>query len=145
MFDIAFYKNYIYDVVGALYEVHKELGPGLQETCYQEGLELQLAEQGIDYERERYIHPSFHGRQMSSFFKLDFLCKNAIIVECKALTEMGNVQRAQLFNYLRITKIPCGILVNFSPAYATIERYFYDKDINEILTVDGKIVRKYNP
>lgn len=142
MIDISYYKNHIYDVVGAIYEVHKELGPGLQEACYQEGLELQLTELGINYERERLIRPLYHGARMKSFFKLDFLCKDDIIVECKALADLGSIQRAQLFNYLRITKLPCSILANFSPPFAVIERYFYDKDLNEVLTVDGQIVRK---
>ena len=142
MIDIAYYKNHIYDVVGAIYEVHKELEPGLQEACYQEGLELQLSEQGISYCRERLIRPFYHGSQMKSFFKLDFLCKDDIVIECKALSETGPTQRAQLFNYLRITKHPCGILVNFSPSFATIERYFYDKNLNEVLTIDDRIVRK---
>ncbi|MBR4654291.1 MAG: hypothetical protein IKO72_13105, partial [Kiritimatiellae bacterium] len=44
---------------------------------------------------------------------------------------------AQLFNYMRLLKMPCGIIVNFYPKFATIERYFYDTDKREILTSDG--------
>lgn len=141
MVDISALKAHIYDVVGAIYEVHKELGPGLNEYCYQEGFALQLAEQNIVFQREKNFHPVYHGKLMAAEYRLDFLCKDNIIVECKAVQELASVHRAQLFNYLRLTKYPCGILVNFSPCYAIVERYFFDKEVNEVLTVDGHIVR----
>jgi len=50
--DVEKYKAHIYDVIGAVCEVHKELGPGLSEYCYQEGLMLQLTAQGIPFARE---------------------------------------------------------------------------------------------
>ncbi|MGX8696840.1 MAG: GxxExxY protein [Prevotella sp.] len=141
MINIPTLKNHIYDVIGAIHEVHKELGPGLNEYCYQEGLELQLAEQGINFQREKKFHPTYHGKEMAAEYRLDFLCKGNIIVECKAVQELANIHRAQLFNYLRLTKFPCGILVNFSPSFATIERYFYDEDQRCVLTVEGRVVR----
>jgi GxxExxY protein len=141
MIDISALKLQIYDVVGAIHEVHKELGAGLNEYCYQEGLEMQLSEQGIPFQREKTFHPVYHGITMSTTYRLDFLCKEDIIVECKSVAELTSIHRAQLFNYLRLTKFPCGILVNFAPYFATIERYFYDKVISEVLTVEGRIAR----
>ncbi|MBQ9355813.1 MAG: GxxExxY protein [Prevotella sp.] len=141
MIDISELKTHIYDVVGALHEVHKELGPGLNEYCYQEGLQLQLTEVGIPFQREKLFHPTYHGCTMETVYRLDFLCKDNIIVECKSVSELVNNHRAQFFNYLRLTKCACGILVNFAPAFAVIERYFYDKDLQEILTVDGQRVK----
>jgi GxxExxY protein len=137
MMDIAKYKQHIYDVIGAIHEVHKELGPGLSEYCYQEGLQMQLQEQGISFQREKSFHPIYHGTPLAAEYRIDFICKNDIIVECKSVAELINNHRVQLFNYLRLTKCACGILVNFSPKYATIERYFYDIDKQEILTTDG--------
>jgi GxxExxY protein len=139
MIDVTTYKKHIYDVVGALHEVHKELGAGLNESCYQEGLRIQLEEQGIEYSKELSFHPSYHGRQMESMFRVDFLCKGDIVIECKAVEELVSNHRAQLFNYMRILSCPCGILVNFSPRYAEIERYFLDLDTNEIVGADGII------
>lgn len=138
MIDISTYKQHIYDVIGAIHEVHKELGPGLNESCYQEGLKMQLEEQGIAFQREMIFHPEYHGKDMESTFRLDFLCKENIVVECKALNELLSVHRAQLFNYMRLLKLPCGILVNFSPKYAEIERYFLNTETNEIVGADGK-------
>ena len=75
---------------------------------------------------------------MNSEYRIDFLCKNDIVIECKAVTELVSTHRAQLFNYMRLLRISCGILVNFAPKFATIERYFLDKETNEIVGVDGK-------
>lgn len=139
MIDVTTYKKHIYDVVGALHEVHKELGAGLNESCYQEGLRIQLEEQGIEFSKELSFHPSYHGRQMESLFRVDFLCKGDIIIECKAVEELVSNHRAQLFNYMRILSCPCGILVNFSPRYAEIERYFLNIETSEIIGADGNI------
>lgn len=139
MIDIERLKEHIYDVVGAIYEVHKELGAGLNEYCYQEGLQLQLEETGIPFKRELTFHPRYHGKEMRVEYRIDFLCKNDIIIECKAVTELISNHRAQLFNYMRLLKCPCGILVNFSPKFATIERYFFDQENNEVVGVDGKV------
>ena len=142
MMDVNYFKQHMYDVIGAIHEVHKELGPGLNEYCYQEGLEMQLKEQNIAYEREKSFHPTYHGKEMSAQYRLDFLCKGDIIVECKSVADIGNMQRAQLFNYLRLTGCACGILVNFCTKYATIERFLYDDALGEVLTMEGKIVRQ---
>ncbi len=141
IFDTTILKEHIYDVVGAIHEVHKELGPGLNEYCYQEGLQMQLEEQSIPFQRELSFHPTFHDQPMKALYRIDFLCKNDIIVECKAIEELNNNHRAQLFNYMRLTKAKAGILVNFSPKYATIERFFYHDEAKVIFNVDGKVVQ----
>lgn len=140
MVNIDEMKSFMYDVIGAIHEVHHELGPGLKEVCYQEGLAIELDERHIPFTREFNFHPLYHGKTMKSSFRLDFLCKQNIIVECKSVSELDNASRAQLFNYMRILKKSCGILVNFAPSFAVIERYLYDKDLNRILTVGGKVL-----
>ncbi len=131
-------KSYMFEVVGAIHEVRKELGPGLNEYCYQEALEMELTEQGIPFQRESTFHPLYHGKPLKAEYRTDFICKGNIIVECKAVTELINTHRAQLFNYMRLLKMPCGILVNFSPKYAEIERYLYDSENENVLSIDGK-------
>ena len=76
---------------------------------------------------------------MSAEYRVDFICKDDIIIECKAVAELTSNHRAQLFNYLRLMGCTCGILVNFAPKFATIERYFYDIDLKEIVGIDGKV------
>lgn len=141
MIEIVKYKELMYDVIGAIHEVHKELGAGLNEFCYQEGLAMQLIEDNIQFEREVAFHPTYHGKRMNAEYRLDFLCKGDIVVECKAVTELVTNHRAQLFNYMRLLKKTCGILVNFSPKFATIERYLFDKENQNILTIEGRIIK----
>lgn len=143
MIDVSVLKKNIYDVIGAIYEVHSELGPGLNESCYQEGLQMELSARNIPFEREMQFHPTYHGNSMESLFRLDFLCKNDIIIECKAVSELVKAHRAQLFNYMRLLKVRCGILVNFLPPTIDYERYFYDEETKQILSVDGQVVFYY--
>lgn len=143
MIDIATLKNHVYDVVGALYEVHKELGAGLTESCYQEGLQIQLKESQISFKKELTFYPNYHGKQMKTHFRLDFLCKDDIIIECKSVEELNNNHRAQLYNYMRLLNLSCGLLVNFAPKNIVIERYFYDVKNKDILDVYGRLIHKY--
>lgn len=79
---------------------------------------------------------------MNATYKLDFLCKGNVIVECKSVTELTGAHRAQLYNYMFLTKASCGILVNFMPSFATIERYFYDDTKHDIVTVNGTTIQR---
>ena len=143
MIDLDKLKEHIFEVVGALFEVHKELGPGLNEFCYQEGLKLQLEEQEIPFKRELVIHPTYHGKPLEAVYRVDFLCKEDIIVECKSVEMLNGDMRAQLFNYMRLLQCPCGILVNFSRKRLELERYFFNQKNSDIVTVYGQIVHKY--
>ena len=131
-------KEYLYIVVGAIYDTHKELGPGLNEYVYQEGLEVEFKQQHIFYEREKEFNPFYRGVKLNATYRLDFVCFCSIIVECKAVKRMVPEHRAQLFNYLRLTKSQAGVLVNFAKRYVEVERYFYDSSTEELKTYDGK-------
>ena len=143
MIDIEALKNYAYNTIGAIHEVHKELGPGLNEKVYQEGLQLELSERNIPFQKELTFHPLYHGKEMESTYRLDFLVNKDIIVELKSVESLGNEHKAQLFNYMRLLKASVGILVNFYPKFAEIERYFFSPEDNEIYGSDGFPIRKY--
>ena len=128
-------REHIYDVVGAVHNVHRVLGAGLNESCYQEGLQIELSHNKIPFKREVSFHPSYQGIKMEATFRIDFLCKDNIIVECKSVPKLITDHRAQLFNYMRLLKMPCGILVNFMPQFAEIERYFFDEEKQLIVPV----------
>jgi hypothetical protein len=71
-----------------------------------------------------------------------------VIIECKAVSNLNNDHRAQLFNYMRLTKIRMGVLVNFAATFLELERYFYEPATDEILTYNGeqlKSAKKYLP
>jgi len=143
MIDIEALKNYAYDTIGAIHEVHKELGPGLNEKIYQEGLQLELLERNIPFKKELTFHPMYHGKEMESIYRLDFLVNDNIIVELKSVECLTSEHKAQLFNYMRLLKVSVGILVNFYPRFAEIERYFFNPEDNEIYGSDGFPIRKY--
>lgn len=132
-------KDLLYVVVGAIYETHRELGPGLNEYVYQEGLEVELQEQKVYYEREKECHPTYKNKVLEATYRLDFVCFDNIIIECKAVKKLTAEHRAQLFNYMRLTKMRAGVLVNFAKRYTEVERYFYDPETDDLLTYDGKI------
>ena len=78
-------KAYVYDVVGCCQDVHRELGPWLNEYVYQEALQVALSEKDIEHQREYYFQVTYHGRPLSHKHYMDFLCKGNIAVECKAI------------------------------------------------------------
>ncbi len=141
MVNIAKYKDECYDVMGAIYNVKKELGPGLNEKIYQEGFAMELSLQKIPFERETAIHPVYRGKQMESISYLDFFCKETVIAELKSVSALNKEHRAQLYNYMHLVKPMVGILVNFAPLYAEIERYYYDKELDVIVNSEGKKLR----
>ena len=133
-------REHIYDVVGAVHNVHRILGPGLNESCYQEGLQIEFAHNKIPFQREVSFHPTYQGIKMNAAFRIDFLCKDDIIVECKSVPKLIVDHRAQLFNYMRLLKLSCGILVNFMPKFAEIERYFYDEE-RQLIVPANRVVQ----
>lgn len=139
MMDTQYYRDWMYDVVGALFNVQNGLGLGLNEYCYQEALAIELKKQHIPHEKEVTLHPMYDGKQLSSVVRADFICKDNIIVECKAVIELIPIHRAQLFSYMRIAQAPCGILVNFGQVgKLSMERYLYDIETDKIYTIDGR-------
>ena len=118
-----------YDVVGSILEVYKQLGSGLPEYIYQEALAKQLIKQGFIVHKEFQFHPSFNGEPLEAYLKMDLVVESAvgnIIIECKAITLLAEKEHYQLFGYMRATKFPIGILVNFcTERRAQIERYHF--------------------
>ncbi|WP_044111266.1 GxxExxY protein [Xylanibacter brevis] len=123
---IAKLKAHVYDIVGCCQEVHRELGPWLNEYVYQEALMVLLQEKNIPFIKEYYFQVSFHGHPLPHKHYMDFLCKDNVVVECKAIASIGNEQRQQLWNYMRLANKPIGILYNFAPVKDQCEKYYYD-------------------
>ena len=121
--------NACYDLIGCLHEVYKELGSGLPEYIYQEAVAKMLKTKGLTFHKEMKYHPTFMGEPMEAYIKMDLVVESSagnIIVECKALTQLTEKEHYQTFGYLRATKFPIAILVNFgTERRAQIERYNY--------------------
>jgi len=143
MINIAKLKADCYDLIAVIRAVHSDMGPGLNEYVYQEAMQIELAEWSDDVQREVEFHPTYRGKTLEATYRLDFLCEKRIIIECKAVSKLTPDHRAQLFNYMRLTGCPIGILVNFAPKYYELERYFYDADEQMIYTADGDEVVQF--
>ncbi|MEE1316631.1 MAG: GxxExxY protein, partial [Prevotella sp.] len=117
------YKE-IYDVVGAAMEVYNTLGRGLAEPIYQEALAIEMTKRGMTYEREKELKLYYKGTILNKTYFADFYY-NGIIIELKSVFELISEHRAQLFNYMRITKSNRGILFNYGEKGLHTERYLY--------------------
>ena len=107
------YGNESYNIVGAAFKVYNKLGQGFLEAVYQEALEIEFKRQGIPYEREKELKISYDGIELKQTYKADFVCYNKIIIELKAVCELADAHRAQVFNYLHATGYKLGLLLNF--------------------------------
>jgi GxxExxY protein len=125
-------KRYVYPILGCCQEVHREMGPWLNEYMYQDALKIAFADAGISFQAEFRFFVNFHGHQIPHEHKLDFLVEDHVIIECKAITEIGTEQRQQLWNYLRLTNYRIGILYNFAPVKDQCEKYYYNPDTKSI-------------
>ena len=125
-------KQQVYDIVGACMEVHRELHPGLQEVVYQEALMYELQDKGIPFEREVRLPIQYKGHTLDKYYQMDFVCYGDIILELKAANAFTDEHRFQLFTYLRLTKKPVGLLINFGEKSLHTERYVYDAATGKI-------------
>jgi GxxExxY protein len=107
------YKKECYDIIGACIEVHKELGCGFLEAVYQEALARELLLRSIPFVREQKLEISYKGFTLNKEYFVDFICYDKILLELKALSELVSENEAQLINYLKISKLRLGMLVNF--------------------------------
>lgn len=117
------YKEESYAVQGAVFEVYREMGCGFLEAVYQECLEKELIHQGIPFQSQAQLVLTYKGERLNQIYKPDFICYDKIIVELKAVKDIGDDHRAQMFNYLKVSGMRLGLLVNFGHyPRATIER-----------------------
>lgn len=107
------YPKESYLINGAAYEVYKKLGFGFLEAVYQEAFEIELIKRNIPYEREKELSISYGDIVLQQKYRADFVCFGKIIVELKAVSELTDSHRSQVFNYLHATDFRLGILLNF--------------------------------
>jgi GxxExxY protein len=108
-----FYKDECYKIMGACFEVYNEMGCGFLEPVYQECLEIELGTQEIAFRDQVELALRYKGRLLEQVYVPDFICWDKIIVEIKAVSELAEIHRAQLHNYLKATGHRLGLLVNF--------------------------------
>lgn len=107
------YGSESYAIRGACFEVYKEKGCGFLEAVYQECLELELMQFGLEFVAQPRLELEYKGLKLKVMYQPDLVCFGKIIVELKAVSELADEHRAQVHNYLRATGMKLGLLINF--------------------------------
>ena len=100
-------------IIGCAIEVHRNLGPGLLESIYENALCYELEANNIPFKRQVTV-PVIYKDQKLGEHRIDILVENQVIVELKAVDRMDPVFEAQLLSYLRVTGKKVGLLINFN-------------------------------
>ena len=118
------YRDEVYVIQGAIFDVYKKMGVGFLEGVYQECLAIELARRSIPFEALRPLPLVYDGEPLQQGYVADFICFGRVLLELKAARAIAPEHRAQIINYLRATGIKLGLLVNFGASpKVEIERF----------------------
>ncbi len=132
-------------VIGAALEVHGVLGNGFLEAVYQEALALEFRHRGIDFVREASIEVRYKGEVLACPYRADFIVGGELLVELKAMQDVGPAAEAQVLHYLKATQLGVGLLFNFGEESLTMRRFVHNHDdpiepaVGDPLGSDGPI------
>jgi GxxExxY protein len=104
------------NIVDASLRIHRDLGPGLLESVYEAVLARALEQRGFQVERQQAIRSEYEGLVVDEGFRADLLVESRVIVEIKSVERLAPVHSKQLLTYLKLTKNPVGLLINFGAA-----------------------------
>ena len=104
------------DVLNLALRMHRELGPGLLESVYEMILAAKLAAMGYAVERQRAVDVEYDGLRFDAAFRIDLLVDGVLLIEIKSTERLNPAHAKQLLIYLRLTKQPVGLLINFGGA-----------------------------
>ena len=133
--DYSIYSQVVYQIIGAAMRVHSHLNWGLLESIYNEALCMELSNDGIVALSEQPIQCFYNGTLIKKHFQMDLVVGD-IIIELKSTKEIVPKHRAQLFNYMRLTRKPIGLLINFGEPSLKGERYGLNLKTNECRLLD---------
>ncbi|GAB1457704.1 GxxExxY protein [Spirochaetota bacterium] len=103
-------------IIGCAIAVHRELGPGLLESIYEEALCLELSDNGLSYNRQLELPVSYKGICLNGSFRIDMLVEGSIVLELKCVEALLPVHKDQLRSYLLLGGWNTGLLLNFKTA-----------------------------
>ncbi len=103
-------------IIGAAIEVHRELGPGLLESAYEECLCHELQLRNVSIRRQVELPLTYRGLKLDCGYRLDVAVKDAVIVELKVVEQVLPIHQAQLLTYLRLSGMKVGLIINFNVA-----------------------------
>ena len=100
-------------IIGAAISVHRELGPGLLESAYEECLCFELSQLQIDFERQVPLPVHYKEIRLDCGYRMDIVVEHRVVVELKAVERIIPVHEAQLLSYLKLAGLKVGLLLNF--------------------------------
>ncbi len=95
-------------------QIHRDLGPGLLESVYEELLAYRLRKRGLRIQRQVLIPIIYEGQKMEAGFRADLIVEGQIIIEIKSVDLLAPVHAKQVLTYLRLTNLTLGLLINFN-------------------------------
>jgi GxxExxY protein len=101
-------------IIGCAIEVHRNLGPGLLESAYEECLIFELKQKGLNIERQKPVPVVYKDIKLDYGYRIDVLVENAVVIELKAVDSINPVHEAQLLTYMRFAEKQIGLLFNFN-------------------------------
>ncbi len=102
------------EIIGAAIEVHKELGPGLLESAYEECLCHELSARGLKFQRQLTVPVTYKGTALDCGYRIDLLIEDSVIVELKSVECILPIHGAQLLTYMKLMHKTVGLLINFN-------------------------------
>jgi len=122
------YKDLTHKIIGCAMQVHSFLGNGFQEIIYQRALVIELRKIGLEFQRELELDLFYKDFPESiGTRRADFLIERKVLVELKALTNIEEVHRAQILNYMKAYRIEIGLLINFGEKSLNFKRFILNK------------------
>ena len=103
-----------FDIRGASFSIHNELGPGLLESVYETALAYELEQMGYEIKRQVGVPMAYKGIKFNTGFRLDIMVNDIVIVEVKSVESLLDVHHKQLLTYLRLSGKKLGLLINFN-------------------------------
>ena len=104
-------------IIGACIEVHRQLGPGLLESVYEQCLSHEFSLVGLRFQRQRAVPVPYKGVLLDCGHRLDFVLEDKIILELKTVDRLLPIHEAQVLTYLKLTGLDAALLVNFNVTY----------------------------
>lgn len=120
-FKTLLFKDEVYAIVGCAFEVLKELRLGLNEKPYENALAVELGLRRISFDQQRRFRVVYKGVEVADYVP-DLIAFGKVIVDTKVIERITNHERGQMINYLRITGLRVGVILNFSKARLEWER-----------------------
>ena len=103
-----------YKIIGCVYKVHSELGPGLLESTYEICLEYELLKAGLMVERQKALPVIYDEIKLNAGYRIDLLVNQQVVLELKAVDELAPIHQAQVMTYLKLSGLKLGFLLNFN-------------------------------